>query len=369
MLRFPLARGLFLPAFNVPNRISRISKGFQVGGYHAVHLPAPYSGIKPRWSSHSCASWLNTISTWREDSLLPSSPSFLSRISDAIGRSMSWKTTVAERRLMNSGLKVFLTCFQHGFSGGDLTVEADGRLAGILCSGIGGHDEDHVSAVGFPSFVVSQYGIIHYLQQDAGIRRDGLFLSHRAVARSLGSCVWRRSAGRRPRNPRSRQASQSVWLRYAFPVYSPHVETLQAMPSSAASLYKSRSSFLPGGALQQACQRFCFRPAVRVFFDYFAQLPPIRRTYFPACRCGADAFVQAFQGGGVVLHGEGIDFAGTCQYARYQCLVHGLFLGACGVAIIHSRHLLFFLIIGASISYGVFPSNRSISSPSLIPQS
>ena len=72
---------------------------------------APYSGIKPRWSSHSCASWLNTISTWREDSLLPSSPSFLSRISDAIGRSMSWKTTVAERRLMNSGLKVFLTCF------------------------------------------------------------------------------------------------------------------------------------------------------------------------------------------------------------------------------------------------------------------
>ena len=64
------------------------------------------------------------------------------------------------------GLKGFLDLFQHGFSGGDLTVEADGRLAGILCSGIGGHDEDHVSAVGFPSFVVSQYGVIHYLQQD-----------------------------------------------------------------------------------------------------------------------------------------------------------------------------------------------------------
>ena len=64
------------------------------------------------------------------------------------------------------GLKGFLDLFQHGFSGGDLTVEADGRLAGILCSGFGGHDEDHVSAVGFPSFVVSQYGVILNKQQD-----------------------------------------------------------------------------------------------------------------------------------------------------------------------------------------------------------
>ena len=29
------------------------------------------------------------------------------------------------------GLKGFLDLFQHGFSGGDLTVEADGRLAGF----------------------------------------------------------------------------------------------------------------------------------------------------------------------------------------------------------------------------------------------
>lgn len=89
-------------------------QGFQVGGYHAVHLPGAVFGNKtPLEQPFVCFLWLNTISTWREDSLLPSSPSFLSRISDAIGRSMSKCSTRRGREAVDEflGLKVFLTCF------------------------------------------------------------------------------------------------------------------------------------------------------------------------------------------------------------------------------------------------------------------
>ena len=60
----------------------------------------------------------------------------------------------------------FLYLTEHGLSGAYLTVETNGSLMRILSTGVGSHDKNQVAAVRFPSFVVRQHCIVHYLQQD-----------------------------------------------------------------------------------------------------------------------------------------------------------------------------------------------------------
>ena len=110
-----------------------------------------------------------------------------------------------------------------------------------------------------------------------------------------------------------------------------HVETLQGDAQLGGEHFGNFGLSYSGGAYkEQACQRFVF--VQQSGFGHLHSFHHLTDGFFLPVDAGADAFVQAFQGGGVVLfHGEGIDFAGTCQYVGYQCLVHGLFLGVCGV--------------------------------------
>ena len=59
-----------------------------------------------------------------------------------------------------------LDLLHHGFASADAPSETNVCLAGMLCTSIGGHEQDNVLEVRLVTLVVGKLGVVHHLKED-----------------------------------------------------------------------------------------------------------------------------------------------------------------------------------------------------------